>query len=241
MATFMPRATAAKMLGVSTRSVYRLVNRGLLRPARQGREAGVLEEDVVRVQRARATAGEDLPSPINKATINMLLARVRGLEHRMGVVLKFIGLNRDPLELSDLELNNLHRAALESAEKGWAPHAEQMWADTLCRIAYGDLLRIADLASMKQPWLAFLKLACTMRLACYDKTLGPTLDEAYSNIEGLSFVFGQAHGCSAKEIELAAKQGAKPRGVLLRQLQRAQEQHDGSPPPELRASSGPPA
>jgi excisionase family DNA binding protein len=230
MSKFLTKLEAAKRLGTSERTIFRLLDRGLLRPAKEGRRIGVLEADVVLYAQAKNTATEDRPAAPDREACDLLMARVRALEVRLGIVERILNIHHPPLGLTACELVGLYKTVADYAEVGWSPHVEQMLADTFLRLMYEDLVQLRELVDDPLPWRPFLKLASTLKLACYDPELRDQFDLGRAHLVGLAMVYGQLAGTTVKQTDLQVREAGRPRGHLVRRLQRVQEAADTTKP-----------
>jgi hypothetical protein len=190
---------------------------------RQGRQLGTSEDDVLAYQRMRQAVDSDAAMPLNKNSLAVLTAQLRALEGKVATCLRLLGVKLEPLNLTDAELVALHQMAEHYSTEGWPPHVEETWADTFERLQYEDLARLAALALVESPWVAFYKLCDTMRLATYDRDLRGRLEQGRDNLYSLAVLSGQLAGKGFKAVEMAIKSEAAPRKVVVRRIERGRE------------------
>jgi len=225
MGTFITRQQAAEILGVSQRTLYRFVQRAYLRPAKQGRTNGVLQEDVVELKEIRDREGrkdqdEPLPFAFNSKSIGLLHARVSALENQMGTVHRLLGVRCDPLQLTEPELRALYQQATHEAEKGWSPHGEHQWADTFTRLRHEDLEQLHELADDEHPWRPFARLCATMYLVPYHCDLRDQLGAGRAHLRQLALVWAHLRGATSKRAEMLVNDQAGPNRRIVRRRER---------------------
>jgi hypothetical protein len=237
MATYMSREDALKHLGISRRTFYRAVNKGLLRPMRQGRALGVAEEDVVQYRRVRQASEEQLP--LNRTTFSMMVSDIRMLESKVASLMRVMGLPHGPLNLTKAELAALHEMVEHYAKAGWPPHVERQLSDTFMRLRYEDLVTIAEARGVRHPAAALYRLCETMRLSAGgDDCLREELEHGRDNLHALAVLWGQLGGGGFRAVELALKKDGRPRKVVVRRIERDRRRGEGALPPEIRMPGG---
>jgi hypothetical protein len=147
---FIDKDEAAQRIGVSVRSIYKLLNAGRLRPAFRAGKSGVCTASLRQYQAARAA---ELPG----CSADDMQLRLRQLESRVTLLLRVVGAESRSLGLNGHELVSLHRMAAHKAEQGWSRHEEPMWADAFERINVEDLLSIEAATGEGHPWSAFYR------------------------------------------------------------------------------------
>lgn len=206
------------LLDICERTVYRLMNSGVLQPVNTGTRLSFDEEEVLRLKQARLN-----PARFHKDMIGMLLAKIQALESRMSAVTKILNIRNEPLELTGPEYKNLHRMAEHYSAEGWSPHAEEQWADIFLRFRIEDVEQMAQETGDPHPWRPFLKLASTMFGNTYDPGLRDQLSSGKSNVFQVAGLWCTMHGETIKDFDLIVKRDSAPSKKLLKHLKKTQE------------------
>jgi excisionase family DNA binding protein len=212
---------AAKMLGISERKVYRLINQGYLTTQRVGLLVGIPEDEVIRFSKAD---GEPAPaiafSPKNFAK---LWEEMQMVKAQLTACMRMLNIKLESLNLEDQELQNLHTMATMYSEKGWPPQVEDVWASTFLRISTPDFEQLKKLTKDEHPWRPFYLLCAMMAHTPYDKTLKDLFIAGRSHIHGLAYVWGQLHGLSHQVLDRLMRHEATPGKRLLNKIEHKQE------------------
>lgn len=160
--TFVSKSAAAKALGVSLRSVYRLVDGGKLRASHTGRNSGVNAEDLARLVADRTKRDSTLPVTLSRAFAGEILARMTRFEQRVNTLEQILDIRREDLELSDAELMTLHRAAQESLDTDWMAPMEETWGGVFIRLQIEQFEKLEAMLRDKHPWVVFYRLSIRM-------------------------------------------------------------------------------
>jgi DNA-binding transcriptional MerR regulator len=223
MNRFLKKSKAASILGVSSRTIFRYLEKGLLVPAYCGSGIGVWEEDVLKLKKLRE---QDAPTAMDRELVMRLLAEVETLKSQMSTVLRILNIKFDPLNLTTPEYRSLHRMAELYSNEGWPPQAEQQWADTFVRLRIDDLEEMKDASGDEHPWICLLKLVTTMHLNAYDKSLQDQLASGKANVHSVAGTWCILKGKTAAEFALITRREGAPNRRLVRKLgktRRAQE------------------
>lgn len=211
---FIDKKAAAKQLNVSARTVYELLNSGRLRPAYQGRKAGVSTASLRQYIRAKNGA------PLQES--EALDLRLRQLEARVATVMRLLGVDAKPLSLRGTQLGSLHRMAEHNSQEGWSPHEERMWAEVFRRLDVRDLVLVETVTGHPQPWAAFYRLCAAMRHACFDGMLKDDLARGYANLHQLATVWVFEREPTVKKAEQRLRERARLDGRGIRKLKNRQ-------------------
>lgn len=203
---------AADILGLSERSVYRYMQLGRLRVVYEGKMSGIPEEEVYKLKQVLTG-----PTP-SKLDVSMLLARVLTLENKVAVLERIANVHYEPLNLTLPEYRTLHQMAEVFATQGWAPHVEEQWADTLVRLKLEDLEKLEEALEDPHPWRAFLKLASSMHLNCYQTELRPQFAAGKNNVVSIATIWCTLKGESPKTFDLLMERDASPNRKLMKKL-----------------------
>lgn len=225
MNTFITKQRAAELLGVSERTIFRFLERCYLRPAKQGGESGVFQEDVLALREVREKEKtrdhkDSLPFAINAKTIGALHARISALECRMATVLRMLGISAEPLRLTDPEIAALYEQAVNQSETGWSPYHEDQWCDLFERLRHEDLEQLERVTGDAHPWRPFARLASTMFLAPCNSELRGQLAAGRNHLRQLALVWVHLQGASVKQAELLVEDGEAPNRRLVRRRER---------------------
>lgn len=210
---------AARTLNVQVRTVYFYVKQGKLRAGTYGKRTGVLEEDLLRLAELRKIKKEKgLPFRINKITIAQIMARLTVLESQNATMMRILNIKHDALNLTDPEWRGLYQMAEICAAKGWSPHEEQMWADTLVRMRLDNLEEISRIVEDEYPWRPFYKLASAMYLKAFSKDLLDQFAAAKANMHTLAVAWSNLKGDTIKKLDVMIEREATPRKRFLNLL-----------------------
>lgn len=160
---FESKDKAAKILGVSLRTIQRYLRQGKLRPAVHNGKIGVHSEDLASLAQIK-NGGKDshYSFSVSRATLGQLLSRMLRAEQRLNTLEHILNIKRDDLNLSDDELEAMYKSAVHSLVAGWYTPAEESWGGFFIRLQTSHLERLEILAKEKHPWIPFYKLACRM-------------------------------------------------------------------------------
>lgn len=209
------KPTAATMLDVSERTIYRLMKQGVLRTETKGRNIYLVEEDVLKLKKIR------LDGPvitINRDTIPMLVARVQTLENQVATLMRLLNVKYEALSLTDSEYKLLYDMAESYSLEGWPPHAEEQWADMFVRMKMEDLEKLEEVSGDKHPWRHILRLATSMHLNSYSKDLRDQFAAGRNNIHSVAGVWCTLKGESPKSFDLLLQRDTLPIHKLMKKL-----------------------
>lgn len=151
---FMSRREAAEKLGVSERTVYRYLRRGVLRGLREAGQCGVLARDV------HALAAVTGSGDVEHATeLKLLEAQLGELLQAANAAETILDAENDPLPLAPAELVSLFESMDHFAKHGWPPASEATLATMMLRLTASDLAVIEGLVGCGNPWAPFLEVA----------------------------------------------------------------------------------
>lgn len=212
---FLRKERAAAILGVSARTVFRYLQRGLLQPAHDGKNIGVWEDDVLKLKKARDL---DVPTVLDRELVMKLMADIETMKSQMATVMRILNVKYESLNLTDPEFRTLYKMAEIYSLEGWPPHAEEQWADTFVRLKFDDLERLEFAVDDPHPWRTFLRLATSMHLNSYNKELRDILAAGRTNIQHIAGIWCTTKGETPKTFDLLVQRDAAPIKKLMRQL-----------------------
>ena len=210
---------AAAILGVGRASIYRYVKRGIMRAKVEGRSMYIVEEDLLMAKKGRRDV---LSSPLKRDIIGQLLAEIQTLKSQMATVMRILNVHYDPLKLTPPEYERFYQSAIQLSTEGWAPHSEEVWADNFVRLSVDDLEAIEKVTGDGHPWRPILRLATTMHLNPYNKTLTDLFAAGRNNVQQVSGVWCVLKEESPRTFDLLQQRDATPLKKLLKRLQKAQ-------------------
>lgn len=220
----MTKEAAARRLGVSLRHVFSLTRRGLLRTTDLD-DTAVRRMDVERLCRLRENPAEHA----DDRNLMRLSARMTRLEKRLDVASRMLGLYQEPLELNAHELRSFMEMAAFNAHKGWAPHAEEMWADVFERLRLEDLEALEGLTGDEHPWRAFYRLCLTMHHAPFDEAIRERLVDGQQNLRDVATVWCHRKGITPRTATGIMKRTERLDGRTLRKFSRRLEKRELEP------------
>lgn len=177
---------AARMLGVSTKTIHSWCRRGLLHPTykavRGGRhfpmhEISALAEIIHQKM--------DLGDVATIATRALVTAKAN--ERRLNELFQLLGLKRKALDTTPHEVLSLYEQALQRLDFSPQPTIQELddWAATFYGMDEEYLRLVSKYTASPEPWKVFLdlaaKLAGNRAFECFDAM--PELKAAYSHLE----------------------------------------------------------
>lgn len=220
---FMTTKQAATLLGVSMRTLYRYVEKGLIEAKCEGRHLFINEEDVTRVKKGRR---DMLSSPVKRDILYKLQAKVQELEATLSVVTRMLNITRNPLELTLPEADLLYKSAEQASIEGWPPHVEEQWAEYFMRLTVETFEKIELATNDPHPWRPFLRLAITMHLNPWDKRLEQMLGAGRNNVQQTAGIWCVLKGVSPRTFDVLQDRDAAPLKKLVRRLKKDQKDED---------------
>jgi len=214
------------MLGFrSVRTIFSLIERGALRPVRDGKYVGVLEEDVIayRNSRAKSDGARTLPFAINRETMARHDTELRILRRDVDQILNVLNIRRSHLKVSDMEMVALYQAAIEYGEKGWPPQIEETWAKYFLQMHTDCFLQLERRTKDRHPWRPFHKLVRTMQLQPYNTELLLQLSAGREHVEHMVAVWAEIKQISPLQIDALLAREAKPSKRLINTLSKKQK------------------
>ena len=146
---------AARLLGVTDRTVRNYIKKGLLSRQRKSRTPLL---DPVEVEELRLDLQSTSPVLSRRAFIQ-LRSKVRRLESHMEVVLRVLDTKSQPLGLSSPYAKDLYGLALEHLKKSsWEVAEIKPWVEIFERVDEGDFETTAIATEDPKAWLVFLRL-----------------------------------------------------------------------------------
>ena len=215
MSNVLTLGQAAKLIGVSQRSVHRYIRKGYLRRATKGRGSRVFEDDA---ERLRKTVEEPLPISINKFTFVELYEKVIWLERQMASVLHVLNLRQQPLQRTDAEMFALFKMAERHLNEGWSPPDEPNWVEIFLQLKREHIEQIERTTNCEDPWLPLYQLAAAMHLAAYDGALKEKFLAGRENIRAIGEFWVRLKGRGPRTLDLLIKRDSVPFNRLLRLL-----------------------
>ncbi len=212
---FVRKEKAADLLGVSKRTIFRYMQRGLLKPAFNGKTIGVNEDDVLKLRNSQEI---DAPTVLDRDLVMKLMVEVDTLKTQVATCLRILNVKFDALNLTGPEYRSLYEMMDIYSVKGWSPHVEQQMADTFVRLRIDDLEKMEEVTQDPHPWRPILRLATTMHLGCFDKGLQDQLAAGRSNVHNVSGMWCTLKGASPKAFDLLVQRDAAPVKKLMRQI-----------------------
>jgi hypothetical protein len=218
---FLSKAEAAKILGRDERSVYRYLQKGLLSAAHQGKTIGVWEEEVVRLKGALV----EHKNPKDLA-ISLLRADIAVLKSQVSTLMRMMDVRREPLNLTDPEIQALYKMTEVYSMTGWSPQVEDSYADTFVRMQDNDLEQLERLTGDAHPWRCFLLLASTMHLSPHDKNLRMQFEYGKTHLSMLAGVWCLRRGDTPKTLDLLVQRDATPMKKVLKLIDKERGRSD---------------
>ena len=194
---------AAEALEVCPRTIYRYIERGHLRTAKQGTKLLVSRKDVKTLLDLEHKRHPK--RPVNKITMAQLEARVHDLEHQMSVVRRLLDFRVEPLSLTTPELCSLYTMVQHATTVPWSPHQEKMWTETFCKIQLEDLEKIHAATEDEDPWRPFYQLCKAMFDNPHDSELKLQLNAGKNNLEKLAYIWSKRVWKDARDMGRMAK------------------------------------
>ena len=199
---------AARLLGVTDRTIRNYIKKGLLSSNRVKRSKLL---DPVEVEELRI----DLQSSsqvLSRNDVIALKAKVRRLESHMEVVLRILDAKSSPLEISSAYGKELHSLASLHVRKGsWSVAEIKPWVEIFERIDENDFQTIADSVSDPRAWLVFLKLNVSMSsfiVTCAEyetslelQTLHRLLSESRRRLRVSAFIYAESQNYLQTELD----------------------------------------
>lgn len=152
---FLSVPEAGRLLGFSTRTIYKYVRNGVLTRKRMGGRLVVIEaeaQDLLIHGRDKANA--------TKRTIRALSLRVARLEANLLLLNRILELQQDPLRLDDGELALIYKGCLTLlSHKTFTQEEARIWSDLLLRLDDRVLNRFGQITGDKIPTAKFYRLA----------------------------------------------------------------------------------
>ena len=216
---YITRLEAAALLEVSGRTVSRYMDKGLIRFEYRGKTAFLLEEDILRLDKGRK---DPAGSPLNRDTFERMQVEIDALKAQMAVVLRILNLRHMELTLTAVEYKNLYDGANQLASEGWPPHIEEQWSDVFLRLRVEDFEKIEPLVGDPHPWRSFLRLATSMQVRPWNKSLREIFAEGKKRLEQVAGMWCVLRGESSKSFDMLSKQHSAPFKPTLRRMKKAQ-------------------
>ena len=215
---FLTKEKAALILGVSSRTVYRYLAQGLLIPAYDGRRIGVWEEDALKLKKIQQ---QDIPTALDRELFLKMVTELETLKSQMSAVMRILNIKYEHLNLTDPEYRTLNLMAEQYSLEGWPPQAEEQWADTFVRLRIEDLENLERVTKDPHPWRVLLRLATTMHLNTYDKSLQDQMAAGKNNIYQTAGIWCVLKGESPKAFTMMAQRDGAPIRKLMRRLEKS--------------------
>jgi len=212
---------AAKVLGITRRTVYIYIQKGALRKERRNGRAYVRKSDVIEL-RAEAMVPEERLSWKSLKQFQLDIdRRITHMEKTMEQAMHFLGFSKSPLDrLTDNKLRQCMTEAYDVIAQGLEHLTIEeitAWADILAKVDEEALYRAARLEQKIDAWLPFWDLVRELHehvvhLPNYDKDyrlrdLGWSLSQSKSVIRGLALVIMTSTPHSKKRKLARAKLG----------------------------------
>lgn len=213
-------AQAARLLGVSTRSIYRYTRRGVLQARCEGRHIFIAEEDVAQMKKGRRDV---VSTPLHRDIITKQQAEIQTLKSQMATVMRILNIRHDPLSMTLVEYDLFYRTAEQMSIEGWSPHVEETWAEYFVRIRVEDLEKIELAVSDPHPWRPLLRLATTMHASPYNSDLADMFASGRTNMQQLAGVWCVLKEESPRTLDILLERDTKPLKKLLRRMQKDKE------------------
>lgn len=155
------RSAAAKLLGVSTRTLHTYEKQGLLSVRKDG---NVKLFDPVEVEELRQAQQETKKrSVVTLRELAFLKARLARVEADLAVMARILDTKSEPLRMNTAYARDLFAAAAAQVQAGaWEPGEMQPWSEIFLRIDEEDFRTIAEGVEDPKPWKVFLRLCVAM-------------------------------------------------------------------------------
>ncbi len=216
---YITKKEAADLLKVSSRTISRYMDKGLIHFEYRSKVAYLLEEDILRLDKNRK---DPAGTPLNRYTFERMQIELDALKAQMAVVLRILNLQHMELTLTSPEYKNLYDSANQLTAEGWPPHAEEQWSEMFLRIRIEDLEKIEPLVNDPHPWRAFLRLASSMYLHPWDRSLREIFAEGKKRLEQVAGMWCVLRGEGSKNLDLLLKHHAAPFKSTLRRMKKSQ-------------------
>lgn len=218
---------AARILEVSTRSIFRYCKRGVLQSKCEGRHTLVLEDDVLVMKKGRRDA---LSSPLNRDIISKQQAEIQTLKTQMATVMRILNVRYDPFAFTVPEYENLYRTADRLSTEGWSPYDEELWADYFVRFRVEDFEKLELATNDVHPWRPFLRLAASMHANPYNSELRDLLGAGRNNIHQAAGLWSTQKQESPRIFDSLLERDAAPLKKLMRRMQKATDKDSDKGP-----------
>lgn len=216
---FVSREQAMSVLGVSMRTLYRYVQRGILKAEFRGRHMFVDEDSLLLLRKGKHDL---LSSPMNQTIIATLLTRIQILETHMATVMRILNVRYDPLNLTLPEYEHFYHAADQQSREGWPPHMEEQWSEFFLRLKVEDLEKLEAIVKDKHPWRPFLRLAATMHINPWNKDLRDLFAAGRNSIQQVASVWCVLKEESPKTFDILLEKDAAPFKKLVNRMEKQQ-------------------
>ena len=150
---------AARLLGVTDRTIRNYIKKGLLSSQRISRSPLL---DPVEVEELRLDLQSGSPT-LTKKEFLLLRSKVRRLESNMEVVLRILDTRSQPLGLTKEYSESIYMLAVEHLKKGqWSVEEISPWVEIFERIDEEDFGTMAEATGDRKAWIVFLRLNVAM-------------------------------------------------------------------------------
>lgn len=212
---YLSKEEAANILGKSTRTIFRYLDRGWLKPISRGGQVGATRASVYELK-------QEIDKEVNPylVTIGMLESRLMVVEGRVSAMMRLLNLKNQTLTLTDPEALSLYNMVDHSAKNGWTPHNEEILIDTFMRLDESNMEQFEKLVGDDHPWRPFLMLAGTMRHAAFNRQLQTDIELAASHLNVLAQMWCRRKGETAKAFELLSVRDSAPLKKLINRMER---------------------
>lgn len=182
---------AAKFLGVGLRMFKKYVSAGYLHGQLVGRTNYYKRDDLIALRDKRKPTIEFSPR-----SFEQLLGRVARLTNKIEMIERILDLRYEPLELDNLQLHALYKAAKErKIEEN--TKTVQYWGEVLVRLTESHFFQLYDFTKDRYCWRPFLEMA----FLCYGIAkvkemwaLRKLLHLAYKNVRQSVHIYLELYG-----------------------------------------------
>ncbi len=212
---YISKEEAALILGKSTRTIFRYLDRGWLKPITRGGQVGATRASVYELK-------QEIEKEVNPylVAIGIIESRLMVMEGRVSAMMRLLNLKNQRLTLTDPEAASLYSMVDHSSKNGWTPHNEEILIDTFMRLDDSNLEQFEKLIGDEHPWRPFLMLAGTMRHAMFNRQFQTDIELAASHLNVLAQLWCKRKGETAKAFELLSARDAAPLKKLINRMER---------------------
>jgi len=145
---------AERVLGVTSRTIYRYIEKGYLKQIDKNKRLYLDSEEVEGLKKAL----EDPVKDIDKTIISKLFAMIKEQRSEIDTIKRILNLYYEPLELEDFSIKAYYSTALDLKIETWPEGWRSEWPLFIMRLREEDLFQLEKVVSDPHPWKPFLKM-----------------------------------------------------------------------------------